>query len=76
MDDVRGSGLRAEMGHRPARVDIAELRRIRARSLVVFSDDDLVTLEHAVAVFDVIPGAGFAVVRGRRTSAPRRSRTW
>ena len=45
-------------------VDIAELGKIRARSLVMFSDDDLVTLEHAVAVFDAIPGAEFAVVPG------------
>ena len=45
-------------------VDIAELGKIRARSLVMFSDDDLVTLEHAVAMFDAIPGAEFAVVPG------------
>lgn len=30
----------------------------------MFSDDDLVTLEHAVAVLDAIPGAEFAVVPG------------
>ena len=44
--------------------DIAELGKIRARSLVMFSDDDLMTLEHAVAMFDAIPGAEFAVVPG------------
>jgi len=44
--------------------DIAELGKIRARSLVMFSDDDLVTLQHAVAMFEAIPGAEFAVVPG------------
>jgi pimeloyl-ACP methyl ester carboxylesterase len=44
--------------------DIAELGKIRARSLVMFSDDDLMTLEHAVAMFEAIPGAEFAVVPG------------
>src|SRR3954471_5272523 len=44
--------------------DIAELGKIRARSLVMFSDDDLMTLEHAVAMFDAIPGAELAVVPG------------
>jgi len=51
------------MKHEP-HVDVAELGRIRARSLVMFSDDDLVTLEHAVAMYDAIPGAEFAVVPG------------
>jgi pimeloyl-ACP methyl ester carboxylesterase len=45
-------------------VAIEELRRIRARSLVMFSDDDLMTLQHAVAMFEAIPHAEFAVVPG------------
>jgi hypothetical protein len=36
--------------------DIAELGKIRARSLVMFSDDDLMTLEHAVAMFRLLGG--------------------
>jgi len=45
-------------------VDIGELGKIRARSLVMFSDDDLVTLSHAVEMFEAIPNAEFAVVPG------------
>ena len=45
-------------------LDVAALRDIHHRSLVMFSDDDLMTLEHAVAMFDAIPGAEFAVVPG------------
>jgi pimeloyl-ACP methyl ester carboxylesterase len=44
--------------------DLAELGKIRARSLVMFSDDDLMTLEHAVAMFTAIPNAELAVVPG------------
>ena len=44
--------------------DSAELGKIRARALVMFADDDLMTLEHAVAMFDAIPDAEFAVVPG------------
>jgi pimeloyl-ACP methyl ester carboxylesterase len=45
-------------------LDIAELGRISARSLVMFADDDLMTLQHAVQMFEAIPGAEFAVVPG------------
>ncbi|MGY1615348.1 alpha/beta fold hydrolase [Geodermatophilus sp. SYSU D00691] len=45
-------------------VDIAELAKIRARSLVMFSDDDLMTLSHAVEMFEALPNAEFAVVPG------------
>jgi pimeloyl-ACP methyl ester carboxylesterase len=45
-------------------LDIGELGRISARSLVMFADDDLMTLQHAVQMFEAIPDAEFAVVPG------------
>jgi pimeloyl-ACP methyl ester carboxylesterase len=45
-------------------VDRTELARIRARSLVMFSDDDLVTLAHAVDMFEALPDAELAIVPG------------
>jgi len=45
-------------------LDVAALRDIHHRSLVMFSDDDLMTLEHAVQMFDALPNAEFAVVPG------------
>ena len=45
-------------------IDVAELSRIGHRSLVMFSDDDLVTLQHAVEMFEALPNAEFAVVPG------------
>jgi pimeloyl-ACP methyl ester carboxylesterase len=45
-------------------VDRTELARIRARSLVMFSDDDLVTLTHAVDMFEALPDAELAIVPG------------
>ncbi len=46
------------------RMDAAELARVTARSLVMFSDDDLMTLSHAVQMFEALPDAEFAVVPG------------
>jgi pimeloyl-ACP methyl ester carboxylesterase len=45
-------------------LDLAELGRISARSLVMFADDDVMTLEHAVQMFQALPNAEFAVVPG------------
>jgi pimeloyl-ACP methyl ester carboxylesterase len=45
-------------------LDPAALRTISARTLVMFSDDDLMTLEHAVQMFEALPNAEFAVVPG------------
>ncbi|HEX6652300.1 MAG TPA: alpha/beta hydrolase [Thermoleophilaceae bacterium] len=42
----------------------AELQAISSRTLVMFGDDDLVTLEHAVAMYEGIPNAEFAIVPG------------
>src|SRR4051794_14094457 len=45
-------------------LDVAELRQVAARSLVMFADDDLMTLRHAVDMFDALPNAELAVVPG------------
>jgi len=45
-------------------LDVAELGRISARSLVMFADDDLMTLGHAVEMFEALPNAELADVPG------------
>jgi len=45
-------------------LEVAELAKIQARSLVMFADDDLMTLEHAVEMFEALPNAELAVVPG------------
>jgi pimeloyl-ACP methyl ester carboxylesterase len=42
----------------------SELAKVTARSLVVFSDDDLVTMNHVVEMYDALPNAELAVVPG------------
>lgn len=42
----------------------AELARVTARTLVMFSDDDLVTMAHVVDMYDALPNAELAVVPG------------
>jgi pimeloyl-ACP methyl ester carboxylesterase len=41
-----------------------ELAKVPQRSLVMFSDDDLVTLSHAVEMYDALPNAELAIVPG------------
>ena len=53
-----------ELMKKEPHIDIAELSRIGHRTLVMFSDDDLVTLQHAVEMFLALPNAEFAVVPG------------
>jgi pimeloyl-ACP methyl ester carboxylesterase len=45
-------------------LEAADLARVTARSLVMFSDDDLMTLPHAVEMYDALPNAELAVVPG------------
>ena len=45
-------------------LDRAALTTIRARSLVIFADDDLMTLTHAVDMFEALPDAELAIVPG------------
>ena len=40
----------------------AQLQSIKAPILLIFGDDDLVTVEHAVSMFRTIPGAHLCVV--------------
>lgn len=42
----------------------SELGGVKSRTLVMFSDDDLVTMEHVIATYEGIPGAELAVVPG------------
>jgi pimeloyl-ACP methyl ester carboxylesterase len=42
----------------------AGLRDVRARTLLMFGDDDLVTIEHIAATYDGIPDAELAIVPG------------
>jgi pimeloyl-ACP methyl ester carboxylesterase len=43
---------------------VSELSRVPQRALVMFADDDLMTLQHAVEMFEALPNAEFAVVPG------------
>ena len=54
----------AELMKKEPRMDVAELARIGHRSLVMFSDDDLMTLQHEVEMFEALPNAELAVVPG------------
>jgi pimeloyl-ACP methyl ester carboxylesterase len=40
------------------------LREVRARTLLMFGDDDLVTFEHIIASYEAIPDAELAIVPG------------
>jgi pimeloyl-ACP methyl ester carboxylesterase len=53
-----------EMTKTEPHLDVAELAKVRQRSLVMFSDDDLMTLTHAVDMYDALPNAQLAVVPG------------
>jgi pimeloyl-ACP methyl ester carboxylesterase len=46
------------------RMEASELARVSQRSLVMFSDDDLVTMNHVVDMYDALPNAELAVVPG------------
>jgi pimeloyl-ACP methyl ester carboxylesterase len=42
----------------------SELRGVNSRTLVMFGDDDLMTLEHVIAMYETIPNSELAVVPG------------
>ena len=42
----------------------SELAKVRQRSLVVFSDDDLVTPQHMIDMYAALPNAELAIVPG------------
>jgi pimeloyl-ACP methyl ester carboxylesterase len=54
----------AELVKNEPHLDLAGLGRVSARSLVMFADDDVMTLEHAVQMFHALPNAELAVVPG------------
>jgi pimeloyl-ACP methyl ester carboxylesterase len=54
----------AEMARTEPNLDVSELARVGRRALVLFADDDLMTLSHAVQMYDALPDAELAVVPG------------
>jgi pimeloyl-ACP methyl ester carboxylesterase len=53
-----------EMAAVEPNLQASELAKVTQRSLVMFSDDDLVTLTHAVEMYDALPNAELAIVPG------------
>lgn len=53
-----------EMLSKEPNLDVSELARVTQRALVMFADDDLLTLPHAVAMYDALPNAELAVIPG------------
>jgi pimeloyl-ACP methyl ester carboxylesterase len=53
-----------EMAAKEPNLKAADLAAVTARSLVMFSDDDLVTMGHVVEMYDALPNAELAVVPG------------
>jgi pimeloyl-ACP methyl ester carboxylesterase len=45
-------------------LDVSELGKVTARTLLLFSDDDLVTRQHMVDMYEAMPSAELAVVPG------------
>jgi pimeloyl-ACP methyl ester carboxylesterase len=54
----------AELAAKEPALDWSELRRVQCRTLVMFSDDDLMSMEHVIATYDGIPHAELAIVPG------------
>ena len=42
----------------------SDLARVKARTLVMFSDDDLVSMQHVIDMYEALPNAELAVVPG------------
>jgi pimeloyl-ACP methyl ester carboxylesterase len=53
-----------QMAKTEPNLDVSQLATVRQRSLVMFADDDLMTLSHAVDMYDALPNAELAVVPG------------
>jgi pimeloyl-ACP methyl ester carboxylesterase len=58
------------MWQREPHIPLTDLGQIRARTLVMTGDDDLVRLEHSVAMYRAIPDAELAVIPGTSHVAP------
>ncbi|MEV8536370.1 alpha/beta hydrolase [Streptomyces sp. NPDC051211] len=57
-------GKSADMFRTQPDIPPQDLARIGAPALVLVGDDDLVTLEHTIALYRAIPGSELAVVPG------------
>ncbi len=53
-----------EMMKAEPHLDRSEVATVQARTLVMFADDDIMTLAHAVDLFEALPTAELAVVPG------------
>jgi pimeloyl-ACP methyl ester carboxylesterase len=53
-----------EMAALEPNLQASVLAKVTCRSLVMFSDDDLVTLAHAVEMYNALPNAELAIVPG------------
>ena len=53
-----------EMAATEPYLEASELAKVTARALVMFADDDLVTMSHAVEMYEALPNAELAVVPG------------
>ena len=53
-----------ELNEREPYLEAAELGAIRARTLIMFADDDLSTMRHVIDMYDAIPNAELAIVPG------------
>src|SRR5512132_773348 len=54
----------AEMAKVEPHLDVAELAKVTCRSLVMSSDDDLVTPQHMIDMYAALPNAELAIVPG------------
>ena len=54
----------AEMASKEPSLAREDLSKVTSPTLVMFSDDDLMTMEHVIAMYEGIPGAELAVVPG------------
>lgn len=63
-------GKFVEMMQREPNIPVGELAQISAPALVVAGDDDMVSLEHTVALFRGIPSSELAVVPGASHGVP------
>lgn len=53
-----------DMAAKEPNLHASDLAKVPQRSLVMFSDDDLVTMAHVVEMYDALPNAELAVVPG------------
>jgi pimeloyl-ACP methyl ester carboxylesterase len=54
----------AEMAKTEPNLNVSEVAQVKHRSLVMFADDDLMTLTHAIDLYNALPNAELAIVPG------------